>query len=348
MVEAGTPPDSAPQQRRAPRPLPLFLDLVRQISRSDPALARQALAGLDAYERAPRPPARAERPAIARVGGAALRDHGGNGPPIVLIPSLINPPDILDLDEEVSLAGALRANGRQLLLVDWGPASARSGLGIGGHVETLLLPLLDALGEPPAIIGYCLGGTMAIAAAGLVPVRRLATLAAPWHFALYPEDSRVALGRLWQQSEAPSRRLGALPMEVLQAGFWALDPERTVRKFAEFGSLDPAGDQARRFITLEDWANEGEPLPLPAARELFEAMYRDDAPGAGAWTVGGRPIAERPPVPTLHLVAGEDRIVPAASAPQGEQEVIASGHVGMIVGRARNRLHESLRRFLAS
>lgn len=322
--------------------------MVRQVSRQDPALARAALRGLEAYESAPRPPARPDRPAIARVGGAALRDHGGTGAPIVLVPSLINPPAILDLDDEVSLAGALGGDGRQLLLVDWGRASARSGLDVASHVESLLLPLLDAIGEPAIVIGYCLGGTMAMAAASLVPVRGLATLAAPWHFARYPPDSRESLAGLWAQSEAASGRLGALPMEVLQAGFWALDPERTVRKFAEFGSLDAAGGQARRFVALEDWANEGEPLPLPAARELFEAMYRDDAPGADRWTVGGRPIAERPPVPALHLVAGRDRIVPAASAPEGEQRVIDSGHVGMIVGRARTELHAALCQFLAS
>lgn len=321
--------------------------MVRQVSRQDPALARRALGGLEAYEQAPRPPARADRPAIARVGGATLRDHGGTSAPIVLIPSLINPPEILDLDEDVSLAGALRASGRQVLLLDWGAAAARSDLNVAGHIESLLLPLVDALGEPPTLIGYCLGGTMAIAVANLAPVRRLVTLAAPWHFARYPQESRAALGRLWQQSEPASQRLGALPMEVLQAGFWALDPERTVRKFAEFGSLDPTSKQARRFVTLEDWANEGEPLPLPAARELFEAMYRDDAPGAGDWAVGGRPIDERPPVPSLHLVAGKDRIVPASSAPEGEQQVIASGHVGMIVGRARAQMHQALAAFLA-
>jgi polyhydroxyalkanoate synthase len=328
--------------------------LVRQASRQDPALARRALAGLDAYERAPRPPPRPERPAIARVGGAVLRDHGaGSGPgqaggPIVLIPSLINPPDILDLDDEVSLAAALRAEGSQLLLVDWGSAAARSGLDVGGHVEALLLPLLDAIGEPASLVGYCLGGTMAIAAAQMIPCRRLATLAAPWHFARYPQEARESLGRLWAQSEAAAGQLGALPMEVLQAGFWALDPERTVRKFAEFAELDPAGGQARRFVTLEDWANEGEPLPLPAARELFETLYRDDAPGSGAWSVGGRVIGALPPVPALHLVAGTDRIVPAASAPDGEQRVIDTGHVGMVVGRARSELHEALLRFLAS
>jgi polyhydroxyalkanoate synthase len=327
--------------------LPLFLELVRQVSQRDPALARRALAGLEAYEQAPRPARRHERPAVARLGGAALRDHGGDGAPIVLVPSLINPPDILDLDEEVSLAQALANSGRQVLLLDWGPAGARSSLSVAGHVETLLLPLLDALGEPATLIGYCLGGTMAIAAAGLAPVRALVTLAAPWHFARYLPESRAALAQLWRQSEAASQHLGALPMEVMQAGFWALDPERTVRKFAEFGELDPTSDKARRFITLEDWANEGEPLPLPAARELFEALYGDDAPGAGGWTVGARLVAERPSVPTLHFVAGGDRIVPAATAPDGEQVLIPSGHVGMIVGRARVELHEALGRFLA-
>ena len=328
--------------------MPLFLELVRQASASDSALARRALAGLDAYAGAPRLPEQPERPAIARVAGASLRDHGGNGDPIILVPSLINPPDILDLDADVSLAGRLAASGRQVLLVDWGAAADRSNLNVSEHVEGLLLPLLDSLGQPATLIGYCLGGTMAIAAAQLAPVRKLVTMAAPWHFARYPEESRAALARLWKGSEAASQRLGALPTEVLQAGFWALDPERTVRKFAEFGALDPGSDLARRFVTLEDWANEGEPLPLLAARELFESFYRDDLPGEGKWMVTGKPILGQPPVPALHLVAGQDRIVPPSSAPDGSQVVIASGHVGMIVGRARTQLHKALGEFLAS
>lgn len=337
----------APQQRRAPRPLPLFLELVRQASRQDPALARRALDGLEAYALAERPPKRSQRPAIARVGGAALRDHGGDGPPLVLVPSLINPPDILDLDDRTSLADAMLSTGRQVLLVDWGPAAERSALDVGGHVETLLLPLLDALGRPAALAGYCLGGTMAIAAAGLVPVERLATLAAPWRFAGYPSDARAALAELWLRAAPAATRLGALPMEVMQAGFWALDPDRTVAKFADFAGLDPASDQARRFVALEDWANDGEPLPLPAARELFETMFAADATGRGEWIVGGKAVAEAPLVPTLHLLAGDDRIVPATTAAAGHCHTIDSGHVGMVVGRARVRLQAELKRFLA-
>ncbi|HKX93051.1 MAG TPA: alpha/beta hydrolase, partial [Sphingomicrobium sp.] len=285
-------------------------------------------------------------PEAARVGGACLRDHGGAGPPAVLIPSLINPPRILDLDAEVSLAEAMTRMGRRVLLLDWGPAEERKDLSVAGHVEELLRPLLRSIGEPAALIGYCLGGTMAVAAANLEPCERAATLAAPWNFALYPESSRSALGEMWRGSEAAARRLGALPMEVLQAAFWALDPERTVGKFAAFARLDPASREARRFVALEDWANEGEPLPYPAARELIEDLFCSDAPGAGRWRVGGRPVDDALDVPTLHLTAGRDRIAPADTAPAGQAVCIATGHVGMIVGSARTQLHEMLGAFL--
>jgi polyhydroxyalkanoate synthase len=264
----------------------------------------------------------------------------------VLIPSLINPPTILDLDSDVSLANAVAAMGRRALLLDWGDAHSRSELTVGGHVTELLLPLLGKLGEPAALIGYCLGGTMAVAAANLVPCERVVTLAAPWNFAAYPNQSRQALKDMWTHSEAAARSLGALPMEVLQAAFWSLDPDRTVRKFAQFGRLDPGSAAARRFVTLEDWANEGQPLPYPAAKELIEGLFGDDLSGSGRWRIGDRCVIDELSVPTLHLTADHDRIAPTATAPAGRRLGIASGHVGMIVGSARGALLEALRRFL--
>src|SRR3954464_9066673 len=142
------PEHSALQHERAPRPLPLFLELVREVSAGDPELARAALAGLRAYERAARSSPPPARPEIERVRGAALRDHGGSGPPALLVPSLINPPRILDLDGEVSLTAAIARMGRRPLLLDWGKADERSNLSITGHIEELLLPLLREVGEP--------------------------------------------------------------------------------------------------------------------------------------------------------------------------------------------------------
>lgn len=336
------------QHNRAPRPLPLFLELVRSLSERDPELAAKALDGLAKYEQAPRLKTTSERPAVAQVGPASFRHCGGSGPVAVLVPSLINPPDVLDLDEEVSLAKSVAAMGRRALLVDWGEAAGRSRLDLGGHVQQLLLPLLAELDEPPALIGYCLGGTMAIAAANLAPVERVATLAAPWEFSAYPEESRASLARLWNSAKPTASELHMLPMEVLQSAFWSLDPKRTVAKFARFAELPPDSADARRFVTLEDWANEGEPLPFPAARELIEDLFGADLPGNGRWIVGGKPMTDRPKCPLLNITASGDRITPVATAPHGEAIQIDSGHVGMIVGSARTRLHSALGEFLAA
>ena len=334
------------QHERAPRPLPLFLELVREVAERDPELARQALAGLKAYERAERAATPPPKPEVARVNATCLRDHGGAGPPAVLVPSLINPPHILDMDRDASLADAVTGMGRRALLLDWGPAKDRAGASVSDHVQKLLVPLLCELGEPVALIGYCLGGTMTIAAANLVAFERVATLAAPWNFARYPDRSRAALQDMWRHSQAAAQALKALPMEVLQAAFWSLDPERTVKKFASFGALDPSSPQARRFVALEDWANEGEPLPYPAARELIEDLFGQDSPGSGQWQIGERRISDRLDAPLLNVLAADDRIAPAATAPAGEAVAIPTGHVGMIVGSSRATLHATLRTFL--
>ncbi len=340
------PEHSALQHEHAPRPLPLFLELVRQAAGEDAGLARDALAGLRAYEAAERPPREPPKLEVARIGGACLRDHGGDGPPAILIPSLINPPRILDLDAQVSLAGAIAAMGRRALLLDWGDAGERASLDVAGHVEKLLVPLLRSIGEAAALVGYCLGGTMAIAAANLVEAERVVTLAAPWHFAGYEHSSREALAAIWRQSRDAARALGALPMEVLQAAFWSLDPARTVRKFAEFGRLDPASAEARRFVSLEDWANEGEPLPYPAARELMEDLFAGDFSGSGEWRAGDQAMTDRIEAPLLNILAAHDRISPRQAAPDGDNALVAAGHVGMIVGSARAQLHQQLRHFL--
>lgn len=338
--------DSALQHEPAPRPLPLFLELVRKVAMEDEQLARDALKGLSIYAHAPRGKSTEPRREIARIHGACLRDHGGTGPPLILIPSLINPPHILDLDADVSLAAVLRRGRRRVLLLDWGPAAQRAELSIAGHVERLLVPLLQTLDERPALVGYCLGGTMAIAAANLLPVERVATLAAPWRFSRYPDAARKTLQQIWDNARPTAEALGALPMEVLQASFWSLDPRRTVTKFSELAAFAADSDEARRFILLEDWANEGEPLPLPAARELMVDFFQQDLVGSGRWKVGGASINTKLGVPALHLTAARDRIAPAETAPEGETVEMPAGHVGMVVGRARTLLHAELDRFL--
>ena len=293
---------------------------------------KAALDGLRKYQEAPRPAPPAPMPALAEAGGAALRDYGGEGPSVLFVPSLINPPNVLDMGER-SLLRWLARRGRRVLLLDWGwPGPDRRQMSVAGHVERILLPLMSAPGEPVDLVGYCLGGTMALAAARLGPARSVATLATPWHFNGFPDESRASLARLWEGAQPAVAALGLLPMEVLQCAFWNLDPARTIAKFIAFAGLE--GAEARTFVMLEDWANDGPPISEAAAREMFETLFRDDFSGAGEWTVGGAAIDPAAlGIPLLNIVSTTDRIVPAATAIRaGERLDLSLGHVGMVVG----------------
>jgi len=389
LTESTTLAPANAAAQHGPRPLPLFLDLMRSETEGDPARRAAVLAGLRAYQAAERAPRLPDMPIVARVGRAVLRDYGGEGPPAVFVPSLINPHFILDLAEENSLLRWLSGQGVRPLLLDWGQANpplrggvageaGRKGVSVSGqsraatplhhpaapggppplagedlnvavHAE-LLLPLLDSLGEPAHLVGYCLGGTMALGAAMHARIHSLTLIAAPWHFAGFGEAARAEIGALWQAAKPTAQAIGLVPMEVLQSGFWRLDPARTVAKYEAFGRLDPASETARAFVALEDWANAGAPLTYAAGRELFEDFIAADVTGRGAWRVCGEIVdPAKLRLPTLEFVSLNDRIVPAASSarlPNGR--TLGLGHVGMIVGsRAREQLWEPLAAMLS-
>lgn len=290
-------------------------------------------------------------PVMARAGRASIRDYGGDGPAVLFVPSLINPPDVLDIDAERSLLRWLAAQGLRPLLLDWGePTADETDLSVAGHVETMLLPLIDAIGAPVALVGYCLGGTMAIAAAAQRPITALALIATPWRFGDYPDSTRHALDDLWRTAEPATDALGVLPMEILQAAFWRLDPKRTIAKYEAHGVREPADPKSQAFVRLEDWANDGPPLTCGAARELFLDLFAMDRPGKGEWQVGGTIIDPRAlTMPVLEIASTTDHIVPAATTPGvGERVDLALGHVGMIVGsRAKQSLWEPLAEWLS-
>ncbi|HYV89183.1 MAG TPA: alpha/beta fold hydrolase [Candidatus Polarisedimenticolia bacterium] len=270
--------------------------------------------------------------------------------PVVFVPSLINPPDVLDLAPDNSLLRFLAGQGHRTFRIDWGtPQAADRKQDIAAHVTDLLLPLLTQLPEAPVLVGYCLGGTMAIAAASLIRCTALATIAAPWYFDAYPEAFRTQTGEAWNASRTACDRLGLMPMEVLQGGFWSLDPRRTIAKYADFADMSEDDPGYTGFLLLEDWVNEGAPLTFAAGCELIEQFYEANIPGTGGWQVGGRIIDPATlPCPTFAIASTTDKLVPYdATPPATENLSLDLGHVGMVVGRsAPNRLWEPLSAWL--
>ena len=86
--------------------------MLRSETAAEPARLQAALAGLRRYQEAERAPSPAPMPVLAERHGAALRDYGGDGPITLFIPSLINPPNVLDMGER-SLLRWLAGQGRR-------------------------------------------------------------------------------------------------------------------------------------------------------------------------------------------------------------------------------------------
>ena len=335
--------DDAPQH--GPRPLPLFLAMLREETAASPERRDAALAGLKAYQEAPRGTRRRLGPARFRRRQARLRDYGGSGRDVVFVPSLINPPFVLDLAPQNSFLRWCSEQGLHPWLLDWGaPSPADRDLDATGHVERVLLPLLARFDEPPLLVGYCLGGTLALGAAAAGKAAGVAMIAAPWRFAGFGR-ARADIADLWSAAKPACETMGLVPMEVLQSGFWRLDPARTVGKYEAFGRMEPGSDPWRGFIALEDWANAGAPLTYAAGRELFEDFVGADLTGKGKWHVAGKTVDPHAlPCPSVEFVSLSDRIVPKESAADlADRRDLGAGHVGMVVGgRARAQLWEPL------
>src|SRR3546814_8289121 len=164
-------------------------------------------------------------------------------------------------------------------------------LPISGRLERALDALRAEEAAPPVLLGYCMGGLLAL---GLALRRQsdlagLALLATPWDFhAENAPQGRMAAAAL--PLIAPLLEVaGEMPVDLLQGLFASLDPQLVVRKFLAFGRLDAASRQAEEFVALEDWLNDGVPLAAPVARECLGRWYGDNAPARGHWRLAGCP-----------------------------------------------------------
>ena len=346
--------------------------LTREAGRRMAAFAEGVMA-FHAYPRTPRP---APPPAIWAEGTTRVLDYGtththaAEGVPLLIVPSLVNRAHILDLMDGRSFCRFLAAEGFRPFLVDWdAPGELERDFDLGDYIAGRLQSALDAVvaeaGRAPGIIGYCMGGNLALALAARNPgrIKALGLLATPWDFhadmGAGSEGGTGAKTRLLAASlpqfEVMLQAFGELPVDALQAFFTGLDPYLPTAKFQHFAARAQKGAQADLFVALEDWLNDGVALTAPVARDCIKGWYVQNDPARGHWRVAGAPvIPEEVEVPTLLAIPERDHIVPPASAralldalPNAEALAVAAGHIGMMAGsRAERGLYRPLARWL--
>lgn len=324
---------------------------------------KRFLAGIEDYRRHPYQRALSDPPIAFAKGATRLLDYGrcpeaadqmDRRPAVLFAPSLVNRAHILDLAPERSLMRYLAARGVRPFLVDWGePGPEERGLGLDDYILDRLGGCLDAAraandGRPVAVVGYCMGGLLALALAQLRAgqVSGLALLATPWDF----HADGGAQARLTARLMAPAfpvfEALGSVPVDTLQMIFASLDPCLALRKFLAFSDYPPDSEKARAFVALEDWLNDGVALPVEVARACLLGWYGENLPARGKWLVDGEVIDPgKLDLPVLIVVPENDRIVPPASARalidaiEGARTLSPpAGHIGMVVG-SKGRTH---------
>lgn len=352
---------------------PNYDQLLKEISSTDPqafAAAVQAevqariqlfAKGVSRLNGATRGKGQDALPCIFNEGTTKLLHAEGNGPPLILIPSLINRAYILDLGPKNSLVRSLAESGLDVYLVDWdSPGDQEKSFHIDDYIDRLVR-IRDAIsersGQTPMIAGYCMGGLLALAlvARDVDKIAKLALLATPWDFSKMPSSGIQHLKNSMPWLRSVISATDVLPVDILQAMFAGIDPCATARKFRQFSSMSPDSKAACAFVQLEDWLNDGVPLAGPVAIECLQDWYIDNRPASGRWKTAGNIVDPCSlAIPAYVVVPENDIIVPPATAlplgevlPNADTTVLSSGHIGMIAGgSAKDKLYNPLASWL--
>ena len=350
---------------------------------SAPALHRAAIAriramlsGLEKWQAHPYKRAVTDPPVIWSEGSSRLLDYGHcpeatnpNGPPILVVPSLINRAYILDLNENCSLLRYLAAQGLRPLLLDWGiPSNVEREFGLNTYTTQRLLPALAVssglTNKPVGVLGYCMGGTLA---AGVLSLRNtdvgaFATIGSPWNFDA-SKGVTASLRSVATKSQATEmienigHVFGMIPTELFQQLFSLINPMQAAVKFRKLDNMDLNSPAANHFVAIEDWLADGVPLALPSAKDVLIDWNLNNATSAGSWKLRETPVdLSRLQQPTLHVCGLRDSITQldvatamAKEIPNAKLLTPDAGHVGMIVGsKARKTVWKPVSNFFSS
>ena len=322
------------------------------------------IAGIAAYRRHPWSRTMPEPPVIWAEGETRLLDYGlhKTGTVVLFVPSLVNRGYVLDLAPGHSMLRFLAGAGIRPLLLDWGwPGETERRFTltdyIAGRLERALLEANRLTGGPPVLVGYCMGGALALGVTARRPdlVSALALLATPWDFHADGGKTADFVARLLPMLQPLLDFNATLPIDALHTLFTLLDPFGVGDKYRAFARLDQDSARAKLFVALEDWLNDGVPLAAQVARECLSGWYGANTPGRGEWRVAGMPVDPTGlRLPAFVAVPGRDRIVPPESArplaqliPGAVLHTPAAGHIGMTAGMgAENALWRPLLEWL--
>jgi polyhydroxyalkanoate synthase len=276
------------------------------------------------------------------------------GTPVLVVMSLISRSYVLDLYPGMSFVQALRDEGFDVYLLDWGvPDEREADYGIDTYVDELLPAAVDSVLATSDVdhlnlIGYCYGGLLSLllgAAQPELPVSSLVTMATPVDFEEMGMFGRILSGGRLEADDLVDDTGNVRP-EVIRNAFRVLKPTADLTQYAVLWEKLWDDKQMEGFQAMGQWTRDHIPFPGRAFRETVEIM-RESALMKDRVLLGGRPVSLSDVTwPVLNVVAAKDHIVPSAAAlpvcdlvgsAQAETLELPAGHVGLVMGKAAAR-----------
>ncbi|MBL8340882.1 MAG: alpha/beta fold hydrolase [Rubrivivax sp.] len=285
--------------------------------------------------------------------------------PLLVVTSLVNQPYILDLVPGQSMVEHLLRQGYDVFLVEWGRVrSEHAGLTLEDHVLDRLPRcverVLQLTGERElTMLGYCVGGLLAVLYAALhpgAPLRNFVAMATP------VDSQGLAALRTWMgegfDADGLLAQYGNVPGEWVQNSLRALKPLGKLAGAMNFLNNVQHRDAVASHLRMGKWETDNLPFPGGVFRQMVRDFLRGNRLVQGGWQIGGR-VADPALItqPFLHLLAQEDHITPYAAAHpllgmvgsvDKQEIVLKGGHVGLVAGRgAQTRMWPALDAWLA-
>ena len=278
------------------------------------------------------------------------------GAPVLLVPPLAAPAICFDLRRGCSLAEHLVLTGRRTYLLEYGDIEfADRELGLEHWVEEVIPAAVraasaDAGGRPVRIVGWCLGGILALLAHAwdrALPVDAAALVASPWDFSKVPLIAPLrpidAMTRGWLVPQL-YRAMGGAPAPFVKRGYQLAGIDKYVMKPWTIASNLDNRELLAQIEAVDAFMDRMHAYPGRTFGQLYHRFFRtnDLADGRLALTDGTIDLADAT-IPLLAIAGRGDGIAPVAAChhlgalvPNASVrlETAPGGHLGVLTGRA--------------
>jgi polyhydroxyalkanoate synthase len=279
--------------------------------------------------------------------------------PILLVPPLAAPAWCFDLRQGCSLAEHLLARGYPTYVVDYGPISfSDRALGLEHWVDDVIPNAIEAVVRDSGrdeiqLVGWCLGGIMALLAAAArdLPVRSVGMVASPFDFTevrMMGPIRRLASLTGGARGRTLYRMLGGAPAPLVSLGFRATAIDRYLTKPVVTAQHLHDRDWLAHSQAIDEYMASMLAYPGRTFGQLYHQFFLVNELAGGTLDLGDHRIdLAKIDVPVLAVGGSSDVLAPVdavhhvgsllPNSPDVRLETAPGGHLGVLTGRSAVR-----------